>query len=153
MLTNAPIYGLAQFASYLPMYQTTPLAFVRGDFSFLCCGELHNRVCLPLPTSVMHSRRCNHCLEFAWRHDTSAHNFKKQRFLLHSHPIFLPVDAGVSYYPSRELEGSFLLRTPSACGVHYRQPLFLTVSSGTVMCRGSCAKLVCTPIPTLINSV
>eukprot|EP00980_Cylindrotheca_fusiformis_P009548 scaffold2093_cov88-Cylindrotheca_fusiformis.AAC.1 len=74
-------------------FRGAPLAFVAEDFVFYD-GRQH-----VIPHSSLFEAHCRgevHLLEITWRYDKSAHNFAKRRFYRTHHPIFDPVDAGVS---------------------------------------------------------
>jgi hypothetical protein len=85
-----------------PLYRQTPLAFVRGDFLFL---DASSRTIDHISLAHRHALNEVQTLEITWRYDKSAHNFTKRGFLLTGHPIFDPVDAGVSIIHRANLMG------------------------------------------------
>jgi hypothetical protein len=85
-----------------PIYRKTPLAFVRGDFLFF---DASSHTIDHASLSQRHALNEVRSLEITWRYDKSAHNFTKRRFLLNAHPIFDPVDAGVSIIHRANLIG------------------------------------------------
>jgi hypothetical protein len=95
-----------------PKYRKTPLAFVRSDFLFF---DAASRTIDHASLVRGHAFNEVQSLEITWRYfDKSAHNFtetrahtipQKRRFLLNSHAIFDPVDAGVRIIHRANLMG------------------------------------------------
>ena len=85
-----------------PSYRMTPLAFVRGDFIFF---DQASHIIDHASLAHRHALDEVQTLEITWRYDKSAHNFTKRRFMLNQHPIFDPVDAGVSIIHRANLMG------------------------------------------------
>ena len=85
-----------------PSYRMTPLAFVRGDFIFF---DKASHIIDHASLAQRHALDEVQTLEITWRYDKSAHNFTKRRFMLNQHPIFDPVDAGVSIIHRANLMG------------------------------------------------
>jgi hypothetical protein len=100
-------YQVIPDSSDVPLrYRQTPLAFVRGDFVFF---DASSRTIDHASLSQRHALNEVKSLEITWRYDKSANNFTKRRFLLNAHPIFDPVDAGVSIiHRANLMEVSFL---------------------------------------------
>mmetsp|Transcript_24010 Transcript_24010/g.58691 ORF Transcript_24010/g.58691 Transcript_24010/m.58691 type:complete len:460 (-) Transcript_24010:1324-2703(-) len=117
-LKKGELFARIPFDDDVPeAYRGMPLAMMASDFLF------YDKDFILVPHQdlpLRHSLGEVLWLEIRWRYDKSAHNFVKKRFRLTGHPIFCPVDAGVS-----------IIRRTTLLGVPENYPIGVWSSDGS----------------------